>query len=363
MTMKQYIFTLFFALLSLSSFAQKRVIIEKFTSSFCGSCPNAALIIKDLQQEYPGLIWVSHHKPTTWTDYDLDNDRSDVIWDEANIFGTPLGSVDRTPVNNNIATTSGGWENLIIQQFAEPAYAEIEITNGIFNEADGQLDFEVNTTFSQIPPSAASYRLSIMIVEDSIVGYGSGYDQSNYFNDTPGHPLEGMGQPIIGYVHNNIVRTILDDTWGTPAIIPDNPEVGQTYTQTYTHIIPDTINWQQSRIVAMVTKHDDNSVLNRQVLNANERYLRDFVVTSANEPELAKASFWLSPNPTQERIFIQNAPLAATGRMLNGQGQKVMDLQANQWQNGISVAHLPKGIYYVQLMQQGEWQTQKLVVQ
>ena len=205
--------------ISFSLPAQKRVIVEKFTSAFCGSCPNAAIMIQQFQEDYPGTIWVSHHKPTWWTDYKLQNDQSDALWEELNVIGTPRGMVDRTPVNNQLVVSSGSWQTQLVQQLEEPHYADLEVNNVSYDLESRTFEFDIQVDFEQAPP-AGNLHLSAIILEDSVTGT----EQHNYFNEVEGHPLEGLGDIIWNYHHRNVARAILDGPWGTANVFPESPE-------------------------------------------------------------------------------------------------------------------------------------------
>ncbi|MCH2082714.1 MAG: Omp28-related outer membrane protein [Saprospiraceae bacterium] len=361
--MHRIAFVAFLFFFASSIFAQKRVIIEKFTSSNCGSCPNGALIIKELQEEYPGLIWVSHHKPTTWMDYDLDNDQSDVLFNTFNNIGTPVAMVDRTAPGSNVVTTSGAWEGLIVQAMNQPAYVNIEIENGFYNPYNRAIEFTVSATFEDLPPGNGPFHIGVMMVQDSITGDGPDYDQSNYFNDTPGHPLQGLGQPIVGYVHNNIARAVLDGPWGSADVIPNEPELNQTYSKTYQYTLPDFVDFEQTRAVVLVARHDENDITQRQVFNANERAFVEFVVTNTEEPQVQALSFRLSPNPVQKVLNIQLEQLPEVGRILNAQGQVLETLQPTALNIEHEVSNLPKGAYIAQFFVDGKWWSKRFIVQ
>jgi hypothetical protein len=62
-------------------------------------------------------------------------------------------------------------------------------------------EFNVNTS--------RALKIIIMLVEDGVV-----LSQSNYYNTTSGSPLQGLGQPIANYSHNNILRQFSTDLLG-----------------------------------------------------------------------------------------------------------------------------------------------------
>jgi len=107
-------------------------------------------------------------------------------------------------------------------------YAEISIYPDLYGET-GYLDCTVDVTFTSAPASG-DLRITVFLVSDSIIGTGKGYDQKNYYNSTQGHPMFGLGDPIVGYTHHRVVSAVVTDAWGAQGIIPQTPETGRKYT-------------------------------------------------------------------------------------------------------------------------------------
>lgn len=97
-----FLFSLLTIGLSHSTDAQKNVLFEKFTNAYCGVCPDATLDLMEIVENNPDVIWISHHKPVTWTDNPLTNERSIAIWDDLNVSGVPQGMVDRTVYDGSL---------------------------------------------------------------------------------------------------------------------------------------------------------------------------------------------------------------------------------------------------------------------
>jgi hypothetical protein len=76
-----------------------------------------------------------------------------------------------------------------------------------------------------------------------------------------------------------------------------------------------------------------------------------------------KIEFVMYPNPVKNQLVI--SPANINGKIniniYNQQGQKVVSKQITNAATAISVAHLPKGIYMVQMIANGITETQKLI--
>lgn len=326
---------------------QKRVLLEKYTSAFCGNCPNAHLIAQQLEEENPELILVFFHSAVDG----MGTEQSAEWRDELNVLGTPYGMIDRTGTTPfNLAVNPVQWENKILDRLDEPEVVNIEI-DGTYEVASRKLEIEVAMDFSSLPPEG-EMRLNVMIVEDSLVGEGLGWDQSNYYNEVDGHPLQGLGQPIYDYTHNNVLRAILDDTWGTAGVFPEEINLDATYHHSYTYVIPQEFNEKNIRLVAAVAMFDEEDLLNRQVLNANEFQLfGSSIVTSTDEPEVGEElAVEVYPNPTREQLWVKTASsnipvleiLDQTGRLLRSH----LDFDTGK---ALNMSGLHPGVYFVRM--------------
>lgn len=330
---------LFAATLALNS--QKMVMMEKFTSPFCGSCAGATENLKTLVKEYPNVIWVNHHKPVTWIENPIMNEQSSQLWFDLNLFGTPLGMVNRQAVGTTPITGQGNWRGLIETELNKPEYVDVDITNISLNAEDGLIEFSVETEFLELAHTGP-YRVNVMIVEDSI----KGVRQHSYFNDVAGHPLEGKGEIIWNYTHSNGVRAILENRWGIADVIPDQPVLGEKYTRDFAYGLPDAYNVYHMRIVAFVSKYDDTDFRNLEVLNATREELKDYQLSNT-ENELKDYSVEVFPNPTQDLIQLKSDIIPSTIELIDIQGQLIKTIQPNREQSEMNVSELSEGAYYL----------------
>lgn len=340
---------------------QKRVLLEKYTSAFCGNCANAHLIAYELKANNPELILVFHHSSVDGmaTEHSAE-------WREGlNVLGTPYGMVDRVGDSPfNLAVNPVQWENKILDRLDEPAVLSIDM-EGAYEVASRKLELEIAMDFSTLPPDG-EMRLNVMVVEDSVVGNGLGWDQSNYFNEVEGHPLEGFGQPIYNYKHNNVLRAILDGTWGTPGIFPEEISLDAVYRQSYTYVLPQEFDENNIRLVASVSMHDEEDLLNRQVLNANEIHLfGPEIITAAEEVDLQnELTFEVYPNPTKEKVWIRtNATNIPVLELLDQTGRQLRMSYDFDLSQSLSVKNLAAGVYFLRIKMNEAVITKKIVIQ
>src|SRR5690606_6041236 len=104
-------------------------------------------------------------------------------------------------------------------------------------------------------------KLVVYLLENGVVA-----PQANYFNETPGHEYEGLGNPIENYVHNDALRNSLSDLFGDP--IPNLPAF-EKYEKEYSFTVPSHYIGENLSFVVMVVNADNNAK-NSQFSSINE---------------------------------------------------------------------------------------------
>jgi len=275
--MRAFYFIILICFVSKLSVAQKNVLLEKFTNVHCGQCPNASLIIQEYQETYPNLIWVSHYKQVSFDWSPLPNEESALLWADINVWGNPTAMFDRTPIGNDLITTTPNWQALIDTQSEMPADVDISFDNLDYDEVTRDVTFDVNLRFATVA-DAAQYRILAYAVEDDVQ-----WRQKSYYNNVSGHPLEGLGEYIETYQHQNVVRSMISGRWGTWDGLPDAIEPGVTLTKRFTHKIRYDYNEHKTKIVVAVAKHHETDMFQRSILNSAGFAMSDFVASSLEE--------------------------------------------------------------------------------
>ena len=354
------------------SFAQvtKKVLVEKYTCNSCGSCPDGAIHLVNVLDTTPNVIWVSQH--IGWWDpmriIALDSMYHDFA------VGTPMITVDRTQFGNasNVALFKSQWESRIQQQVNMPT--DVEVTMGGTTFDNQQVEITVNAKFLSTP-SLGDYRLNLFVVEDSIIGFDSTYNQVNYHDQTPGHYYQGAGLsiPYYNYPYRHVVRMIPSHIWGTGGIIPTFPTTNTTYTKSYTFTLPSNYDINQIRFVGFVSQYN-NDVYQREVLNAEELYFNELSITTSTESIVSKLPFTLqiAPNPvqTQLNLFIQSKEDLENSeiQIVDVMGRRVKTVQDILIAKGenvmvMDVTPLNSGLYFLQFRNGQKVRVKRFVVQ
>jgi Outer membrane protein Omp28/FlgD Ig-like domain len=297
--MKKVLITLGIALGFVEAQSMQKVIIEKHTGAWCGYCPDGALIMDDILTASPNAIGVAMHN-------------GDGMYNS--IAGTVQGfyspAYPQATINRQGAPISrGAWQsavNLALQK--EPVVA-VSIDSAGYEASTRTLKVKVKATF--LRDTTGMLRFNMYLLEDGVTGTGSSFNQVNYFNTTSGHPLQGLGNPIVNYVHNNVFRDAAGGAWGNGGFIPSTVLAGESYFLTYTKVLSANWNTANMRIVAMVNMH--GSTL-RPILNA-EVVPFSFATSFEGDPSAAGLELSIYPNPLQSRSTI-SFNLAEAGRVV-----------------------------------------------
>lgn len=234
------------------------------------------------------------------------------------------------------------WSSSVSSVLAGAASVTVEFDSVQYNTGSRQLDVYITALFTGTV--TGDLRFNCVVVEDSVVGSGAGYDQANYYNTIPGHTYYGAGDPVVGLPHRYVARAYLGGTWGTSGIIPSSVVFGQTFTQHYTYTVPAGFNPAMISLVGMVSFYNGNNPADRAILNA-ERWPHITNPVALQVPALTSESFSMYPNPVADCLMLHST---AEGPMsiVNQLGETVLTRFLTRGNNQITF-HLPSGTYWV----------------
>ena len=239
-----------------ATFTQK-MLFEMFGTVHCATCP-------DMEQKYriqatlhPGKVfgYVAHNSDA------MDIGMFDYLDSIFNVATYASGTLNRVPITGVVAVPKSKFTKANVDScLKKTAACGVQITSSVNgNTASITVDAGFNKTMS------GNYKLTVLLCEDSVVGIGSNYNQSNYYNTTIGSLWYGLGNPIIGYVHDFVPRKILSASKIGDAITPSTIKAGGLFTKTYSVSITG-YNRNRLSIIAFINKVGTTS-LTHQVMN------------------------------------------------------------------------------------------------
>ena len=342
--------------ISVISIAQKKVLFEKYTNAFCGICPDATIQLKNMVLENPDVIWISHQKPIGFMEHPLTNPSSDAIWDELGINGVPTGMIDRTVYSGDITMGRSAWESRTQDHLTNPNTFDIGISEIEYEPISRELEFQVDVE-ALVSGLTGPFRVTAYIVEDSIIA-----PQSSYWNDEPGHPLEGLGDLIENYVHRNLVRDMLEDHWGVSNVVPDMPELGTTYTHTFQYTVREEINPVNVHLVTMVSEFDEQNNYPGVVHNVTRVKLKELGIKLTSAKDVLPLEFSIGPNPTSDFIDLQFESIPDQIVITDISGSIKTRLSPNGLNTRIDLDGYHTGIYFILVEKEGKEGIQRFSV-
>ncbi|MEP7167841.1 MAG: Omp28-related outer membrane protein [Bacteroidota bacterium] len=355
--MKKFLLiTSFIFILTGKNFGQpgvRHILLEEFSTAPCGFCPDGDLVAAQLIIDHPQVIWVTHH-----AGFGTDSMTVPESITIANAFTTfaPGATIDRgdypIPVYTSppyIAISRQKWDSVCVAHLNDPPVVDIFITNQ-YDSVTRLLNCTVDASFFTTP-APGDLRLNLFLVEDSVVGFGQGYDQTNYFNTTVGHPYYGAGDPIVGYIHHHVIRKVQTGTWGMTGVIPNSPVAGSTYTHTFTNIsLPASWKDYNMDVVAFVSYYNANANL-REVLNSNQKKLTE-VTTNVNEIDNLSSRVAVYPNPASGEIHVnitENKNSENKIIITDFSGKEVLTSPLEDNNSVIETKNISDGIYFYKI--------------
>lgn len=351
---------LVFGLQVLHAQSIQKVLIEEHTGAWCGYCPDGALILEDVLAQHPNAIAASVH-----------NGDAMYISTGGIIQNFYNPAYPQATINRESGPISrGSWASAVTTALQNTPVVSVSIDSAGFEAGTRTLKVKVKATF--LEATTGNLRMNLYLTEDNVVGSGSGYDQTSYFNTQVGHPLYGLGNPILNYTHNHVFRYAAGGAWGNSGIIPASVAAGDEFYVTYTKVIPATWDINNLHIIGMVNLHGTSL---RPILNAEEV---PFSVATGifNNPASTELTLQVSPNPLQSRSTI-SFNLAENGHVLlevyNLAGQKLRVLADDITNSGMHSVYwdgqdqadraVPNGMYILRLTtEDGTHAAQRILV-
>lgn len=339
---------------------EKTVVIEQATGAWCQYCPDGSVVLAGILANNPGkTIGVAIHNGDgmAFTDGNTVN--------SAYAQGYPNGYVDRVLFSDQPAV--GMSRSVWAAKTAERLNDIVPLlVTGTATYGPGKvITIEMSAKFY----SAASgdFRVNAYIVEDSVTGTGSAYNQVNYYNTVAGHPYYGAGNPIVGYKHRHVLRAMLGGPWGTSGVIPATVNKNDVFNKQYTYTVPAGFNPNRLKVVFLVQKYnaDPNQ---RPILNAAEYHLG--YVDAIEEQQLNGDLAALYPNPSEQVTNIEFMLVKSCNvrmEVLNLLGESVSSvdlgtLPVGEHLHQVDVTSLPAGVYILKADFGGTSRTMKFTV-
>ena len=224
--------------------AQKNVLLEEATGTWCQYCPAGIYYIDSLQNVYDNVIAIAIHT----------ND----VMENAEYFASI--ALEQAP-SANIGRRYQGkdyneWFNFVQQEMNVPAKATISIDNQ-FNETTRELIATVSVT--ALENISGNYRVAAIAYEDAVTGPAPQYNQANQFSNYyfPMGGFENLPNPVPAnrMAYDHVARQLLGGYNGETGM-PATLMAGETYSHSFLYNIPEGYDHNYIRIVGLLIGPD-----------------------------------------------------------------------------------------------------------
>lgn len=213
----------------------KKILLEDYTGHTCGNCPRATEQTEYLIETYcDHIIPIAVHAgffadPRSSGKYTYDfRATTGYSWDGTfgnSAAGLPNGMLNRTEYNGTRILAYGSWPAAAEQLLKEPPTISIKIGNN-YNDDTRELKTVVDVSF--LKSASEELKLTVLIVEDSIINWQKDYDYEDLEN--PGNT------DIENYVHRHVLRDAINGSWGE-TIVENSIQQGKSVNKSFSYVL------------------------------------------------------------------------------------------------------------------------------
>ena len=230
---------------------KRKLLIEDYTGTWCGWCPRMATFVHEAMDITDHIAVISIHGNSIVSGVDpLTIDEGMFLKNHFEVPYYPWGMLNRGEV----------WDQSdISNQINLYAGSDGDTSIGIKSELVSDiLAVEVSIISEN---NLANKKLVVFLLEDGILK-----DQANYFDTDSSSPWYQMGNPIVDFEHNDVLRMSLTNPLGDAIA---NTAAFDVFSSSYSVTIPSEFNASNLKIAVIVVNQDDTAV-NAQIASIND---------------------------------------------------------------------------------------------
>ncbi len=331
----------------------QNVVCEEGTGTWCRGCPLGIVGFNTMEHEITDGTWIGiviHNNDP------MAMEISTEYFEVLGFSGIPIGKMNR----NQIISPNPDSLLLAYRQYKNVMPpAKIEITSQTWNSETRDFTVDVGVNFIS-DMTSVDYGLSLIVVEDSIRGSGSGYAQSNKYSgdldliDWDGTNWKDLPNPVPSsqMVYNHVARQLIGGFDGISGIIPKSVNYGTAYSHTFSGNIPENHNELHTHLVALIIDNTDG-----HIVNATKVKLGDYDGVPEHEQE---KTLNIYPNPSKGIITIDDVEDADI-TVYDILGKVVYTKHSATSKTIMDLSHLQSGNYLVRVINKDKFSSQKMI--
>ena len=250
--MKKHFLLLSLIITALSLTAQRNVLVEELTGTWCQYCPGGIYYGDSLSHTYDNVYFVAVHT--------IDAMANEEYATHTGLTSAPAANIGRKHMNKSFDK----W---------------FETTLAYMNDGQEQSTVDVSATFEpgsrvvNITVSATAksnmggnYRFAAIVVEDAITGPAPHYNQANNYSGSSYYVggFESLPNPVPAerMAYDHVGRHLISDFDGAEGSFPSSLNAGQTATYEFSYTLPEEYNEDYVRIIGLLVNQDTKEVDN-----------------------------------------------------------------------------------------------------
>jgi len=343
--------------------ANKLVIAEEGTGTWCGWCPRGAVALENAAREYDGFfqgIAVHNGDPMAISNYDPGLGTI--------ISGYPSAVVDRGADIDPGNIPASFFDQLTVEPKAT-------LTNGATFDATTN-ELNISITVDLLDDIDTDWRIACTIVENGVTGTTSGYNQSNYYAGGGNGVMGGYESlpssvPASQMVYNEVARAISPNFAGYLGF-SDVTVSGSSKTFTFTfELAPD---WKPNDIhIVGLLMNSDGKIDNGSTTTIEEAVTNGYesagtFVLGTNDITFNPNEVSVYPNPVSNLLNIAlsgDSQQEVTFHIVDVLGKTVYTGTSinNQSLITLDVSSFKKGVYFINFSENNQQFVQKIVIE
>jgi hypothetical protein len=322
--------------------ADKKVLIEEATGTWCTWCPRGAVFMGLMAERYPDhFVGVAVHNgdPMAVAEYDAG------MTSLPGFTGFPSVTMERRTIfdPSNI-------EQNMLPRLTEAPLARVTNVVTDFNST-GEMLITVQAEF--LEDVSGNFRFNAIIIENGVTGVGSGYNQINAYSGGGNGPMGGYENlpnpvPFTQMVYDEVGRALLGGYAGAANSLPTSISAGEIHEYTFSYVLGAGVDPANMEVIGVLM--EPNGTVNNVAKTGPEDFL------SSTDEEFRNDLAEVYPNPFSNELNIRLALAEATNvemTIFNAMGQVVANrsygkLAGNQVLR-FNANDQATGIYYVHI--------------
>ena len=256
-------------------FAQKNVLVEELTGTWCQWCPRGIYYGDSLCSTHDNVIFVAIHcsDPMANDDY----------YNASGLLGAPSANIGR----HFMAQETQHWFAKVEQESQIPSKVSMGITCN-YDPETRQLTANVGAM--ALEDISGDYRFAAILIEDGVTGPAPSYNQTNSYSGGGHGPMggyENLPNPIpaerIAYDH--VGRQLLCDYNGVPGSFPSSLQASQSASYEFSCVLDENWDYNYVRVIGLLIAPDGTveNAVESPYLNGDESAAPLFTSTPKTE--------------------------------------------------------------------------------